>query len=299
MQGMSCPCYDAHNHLQDDWLVPHRARILEQCGGVNLRAMVSNGTSENDWPALAQLAALSELIVPCFGLHPWYVGNRSSDWEHVLRAFLVSHPCAPVGEIGLDRWMLERARPDDARLEGLRRAPMEEQRKIFESQLSLAKELGRSACIHCLDAWGPLLEILKESALPPQGFLLHAYAGPSEMVAAFADLGAYFSFNGSFLDPRRRRAREAYRCVPADRLLVETDAPAMLPPNPWAPYALPPGPGGQALNHPCNAAPIGAGLASFLGIDHEQLAMSCEANFLRLFRASASQLSAAQCVAKR
>lgn len=247
--------------------------------------MVVNGTSEGDWSAVSALAARAAWIVPSYGLHPWDCGNRGPGWETALRTCLTANPRAQVGEIGIDRWILDRAKPDDPRLAGLRRASLEEQSDVFLRQLAIASELGRVPSIHCLDASGTLLELLRKAKLPRQGFLLHAYSGPAEMVASFADLGAYFSFNGSFLDPRKKKAREAFARVPRDRLLMETDAPAMLPPEPWRPCSLPPAGPGQEVNHPGNIVAVYQGFASQFGVAPEQLAATCAENFQRLFGA--------------
>lgn len=275
--------HDAHNHLQDDWLAPHLGKIAGQLAALGLRSAVVNGTCEDDWARVSELSRQYPFVAPSFGLHPWDVGNRSPAWLEKLTAILATHPGAGVGEIGLDRWILERARPDDPRLAGLRRAPLDEQTEVFVAQLQLAARDNRPATIHCLDAWGALDEVLRTAKLPARGFLLHAYSGPAEMIRGFADLGAYFSFNGSFLDEKKARHRETFKQVPRERLLVETDAPAMPLPQPWRTYKLPPAPGGQTVNHPCNIEAAYSGLAAFLGIPVETLAEATAKNFGRLF----------------
>ncbi|MBA3850040.1 MAG: TatD family deoxyribonuclease [Opitutus sp.] len=277
------PLYDAHNHLQDDWLAPHRARIEADLRAIGLRSAVANGTSEADWPAVAGLAARLPWVLPSYGLHPWDAGNRAEGWFDRLKARLAAEPDAAVGEIGLDRWILDSAKPDDPRLAGLRRAPLEEQGEVFIKQLSLAAAESRPATIHCLQAFGALEGLLRHVNTPARGFLLHAYGGPREMVARFAEQGAYFSFNGAFLGERHAARREAFRAVPADRLLVETDAPAMPLPAPHARFPLPPAPDGSPVNHPANLAAAYAGLAELRGVDPDNLTAQVEQNFHRLF----------------
>jgi TatD DNase family protein len=276
--------FDAHNHFQDAWLAPHHEVLLQELSRLGVAGMVVNGSCETDWPDVEALAKRVPWIIPSYGVHPWDCGNRIPGWENNLRRRLEANPSACVGEIGLDRWMLERARPDDPRLAGMRRAPIGEQKEAFLLQLELAHELNRPASIHCLDAWGMLLELLQGTALPGRGFLLHSYGGPEEMIPAFAKLGAYFSFNGSFLDTRRAKVREAFRHVPAERLLVETDAPATPPPEAWRRFSLPPAPGGEALNHPSNIVSIYSGLAGVLQVSEDALQAQVAANFSRLYR---------------
>lgn len=178
--------------------------------------MVVNGACEADWPDVLALAERHPEIIPSFGYHPWYVRECSETWQERLLFFLDQAP-AGVGEIGLDRWVKGH---DVAR-----------QQAVFRWQLRVAAERNRPVSIHCLQAWGDLLEILREGPLPSCGFLLHSYGGSVEMLKPLADLGAYFSFPGYFAHERKTRQRETFRHVPPDRLLVETDAPDQLPPE--------------------------------------------------------------------
>jgi TatD DNase family protein len=288
------PLYDAHNHLHDSWLTPHRAKILADLSATNVQCAVVNGSSEGDWNDVAALAADvsrqrgpdsgSRLrIIPSYGVHPWDVGNRSARWLDDLRARLDADAGAGVGEIGLDRWMLDRAKPDDSRLIGLRRAPIDEQIEVFVAQLTLATERNLPASIHCLDAIGPLYDILRASKLPARGFLLHSYNGSVEMVANFARIGAYFSFNGSFLDPRKKKLRAVYAAVPSDRLLVETDAPALRLPAALEKFPPFPAPDNSLAGHPGNLVAAYEGLAEIRGCPLTSLAGIVGENFSRLF----------------
>src|SRR4030095_11573619 len=100
------------------------------------------------------------------GLHPWNVGNATTSWKDDLRRTLEAAPRAGIGEIGLDRWIIDGARPDDSRLAGLRRAPLAEQRDAFIWQLELATERNLPVTIHCIDAWGALHQALREQRRP-------------------------------------------------------------------------------------------------------------------------------------
>lgn len=277
---------DAHNHLQDEWLAPHLERVCRQLEALPIRRMVVNGTVDTDWPVVERLAAQFRWVMPSFGVHPWLVGNRGAGWREALEGFLDRHPEAGVGEVGLDRWILESARSDDLRLAGLRRAPLDEQRDVFLAQVELAARDNRPLTIHCLDAWGLLADLLHKSRLPERGFLLHAYGGSLEMTEAFAARGAYFSFSGYFLDERKRRQQEVFRRLPLNRVLVETDAPSMPLPPPWRTHKLPPTPAGQTVNHPANIEAVYAGLAALRGISMQELSAAVEANFGRFFGSS-------------
>jgi TatD DNase family protein len=268
--------YDAHNHLQDERLGGRQSALMEACRAEGVCRMVVNGACESDWPDVARLAREYPEVLPSFGYHPWYIGQRSSDWESRLEALLDQHPSA-VGEIGLDRW-----KP------GLSYAGQED---VFSAQMRMAARRNLPASIHCLQAWGALQDLLRRGPRPERGFVLHSYGGPEEMIRPLADLGAYFSFPGYFLHARKERHRETFKRVPLDRLLVETDAPDQCPPaaidlSPRLAEVFHPldaGPDGRPLNPPANLRLVYLGLAEVLGVKFEELAAQVERNFFRLF----------------
>jgi TatD DNase family protein len=236
---------------------------------MGIRAAVVNGTSEEDWPAVAALAAAYSWVRPSFGLHPWRVAERSEEWQERLLRQLDAHPRAVIGEIGLDRW-----------IEG---HDLALQTDIFRSQLEIAAERNLPVAVHCLKAWGALWDAVRAGPLPACGFLLHSYGGPAEMVEGFARHGAYFSFSGYFLAERKEAQREVFREIPPDRLLVETDAPDMAPPAWRNLHPLGEDADGKAINHPANLEVAYAGLAEIRGLEVEVLGEQIEGNFSRLF----------------
>jgi TatD DNase family protein len=277
------PLYDAHQHFHFEPLTPHRATIAGDLQAIHLRAAVVNATNEEEWPVVAGLAREYPWIVPSFGIHPWDCGSRSAGWLAGLRAALLAEPGAGVGEIGLDRWIIDGVRPDDPRIAGLRVAPLAEQVEVFSAQFALAAELNRAASIHCVQAFGALLEALQQAPRAARGFLLHGYGGPAEMIDSFVKLGAYFSFNIELEGARHGERRKNFAAIPADRLLVETDAPTKPPTPDCVRFPLPPGPDGTVVNHPGNIIVAYEALARLRGVSVEALAAQVEQNFRRLF----------------
>lgn len=255
---------DAHNHLQDARLPQDAAAELER---LQIQHAVVNGTSEKDWAGVLDLSRRHSWIVPSLGLHPWFVRERSPRWKEHLRAALDSQPCG-IGEIGLDRWI---ENPDCAA-----------QEEVFLFQLGIAAERNLPASIHCLKAWGWLHDLLKSSPLPACGFLIHSYNGPQEMLKAFLDLGAYLSISGYFALPKKDRQRATFRAVPLDRILVETDAPDMLLPEPADHYSLKSA-DGERLNHPGNITEVYRFAAGLLHKPPASFAAQVAENFRRLF----------------
>ncbi|MDP6795241.1 MAG: TatD family hydrolase [Verrucomicrobiota bacterium] len=255
--------FDAHNHLQDDRFGGRQDELMADCAAVGLCRMVVNGTRESDWPTVATLAKRHDCVMPSFGLHPWFILDRSTEWVAKLEQQLDAWPSA-VGEIGLDRW-----KP------GL---DYDGQEAVFTTQLRQAADRNLPASIHCLKSWGRLHELLRAGPLPRRGFLLHSYGGPAEMVEPLAKLGAYFSFPGAFTHERKTRQRDAFRRVPADRLLIETDAPDQPLPEDRVNHPL-----RQAVNHPANIAAVYEAAAETLDQSAGDLAKCVEENFVRLF----------------
>lgn len=260
-------CYDAHNHLQDERFTEDRARIVETALRAGIVRMVVNGSCEDDWPAVRDLARQFPQVLPSFGCHPWYLHERTARWQARLLEHLDNLPAA-VGEIGLDRW-----KP------GL---SYDGQEDAFVWQLRLAAERNLPVSIHCLQAWGRLHELLSAHPRPARGFLLHSYGGSREMVAPLAALGAYFSFPGYFMHERKTRQRAAFAAVPLERLLLETDAPDQVPPEILTRLALRDS-AGRAINHPANLVAVYEFMAAERGLPIDLFSRRIEENFLRLF----------------
>lgn len=256
---------DAHNHLQEEVLVPYVEGLLDRARAAGVGEMWCNGTAENDWQDVLDLANAHPDILPFFGLHPWFVKDRSPDWLTRLEQFLDAIPSA-IGEIGLDRHLQERDEPA--------------QEEVFRDQLALARERNLPVTIHCLKAWGWMIDVLTAlPSLPPM--LIHAYGGSAEVVQPLTKMGAFFSFGGSVLGENHLRARSALQAVPLDRLLIETDAPALLPPESFRLHTLVT-PDGQQYNEPTNLPAIAEGIAALLGVPSESLASLTAENASRL-----------------
>ncbi len=253
---------DSHNHLQcfDD-----PAWIIAGMRAAGISGCVVNGTCEDDWPQVAALAEdFPDFVLPAFGLHPWKAHLRSPDWLEKLATLLDRFPRASIGECGLDGWVAE--------------PPLALQREAFLPQLALARERKLPLTIHALKAWQPLFDAFAEEPPPARGFLLHSFGGSPELAERLAALGAYFSFSGHFLHPHKAKILETFRTIPRDRLLIETDAPDMLPPETHISHPLP-----ENRNHPANLPRIAQGLASALDIPIETLAELTTRNHTQLF----------------
>jgi TatD DNase family protein len=199
---------DSHLHLQGKTLAPRVDALLERAGNAGVRRMFCNATHEDDWQAVIDLAAGGREIIPFLGIHPWFAETAGPEWETRLLSLVREIP-AGIGEIGLDR----RCRADFRR-----------QQQVFLTQLHLASELGRPVVIHCVKAWGPLLESLEQFAarnrLPPT--MIHSYAGSKETLRRLLKAGCLISFSCRLMT--EPKLLPCFLETPLPRLLLETDS---------------------------------------------------------------------------
>lgn len=193
--------FDAHAHLPK----AGPERVPEHWRGVIC------ASSEAEFEPLRRLANLRPGVIPAFGIHPWFVRERSPAWLESLRRVLDTTPRAQIGEIGLDK-----ARANEVSLD--------EQEAVFIPQLRLAAEKSVPATIHCVRAWHALLAILRaEKSLPRLHF--HAFSGSAEIAKTLLQLSdATFSFS-----PRQRanggaKPERALAAIPPNRIFPESDS---------------------------------------------------------------------------
>jgi len=260
---------DAHTHYHFAGLREQWPGILTAAQSVGVASAVVNGTGESDWEAVATFVRENPWTRAAYGIHPWHAWRRSPDWEVDLGARLTSDPQASVGEIGLDAWVPGHDLAD--------------QIPLFLRQWSIANEHRRPISVHCVKAWDALRQSLKPLPSCPTGFLIHAYNGPPEWIPWFVEKGAYFSYSPYFLADRKQPQREAFRFMPHDRILIETDAPELSPPPDRNPWLLSDPATGRALNHPANLLTALLSLAETLSLDPATAARLTTENWLRLF----------------
>jgi TatD DNase family protein len=260
---------DAHSHLQDPRLAPHLQQVLDRARDAGLSLLHIDATCEADWPAVTALADAHPGLVLCsFGLHPWFIENRSERWLNNLREVLAARP-AGIGEIGLD------ARMGDG-LDADREA-------IFRAQLELSYELAMPASLHCRDDWDRMLEIL--FALPPHpaGLLIHAYSGPADALRPLAEKNVHISFGGTLTRPTNTRARENAKQVLDGHFLLESDAPDLPPTLPEGMTAHLADEKGKLLSEPAYIPYFGRLLAQIRHATPGEIAAQTTTTARRLF----------------
>ena len=250
--------FDSHNHIQDERLFPEVEKVLKRAHLAGVERMAIKGCSEADWPKVEELINRHRGIHAAFGLHPWFIKERSGQCFQTLERLLTAYPQASVGEIGIDHAIEKR---DDA-----------DQEAVFLTQLEMARKFDRPASIHCRRAWGRLIELLDRFGKLPRGILIHCFGGSAEVATELVKRGAYISFSGSITRPQAKKAAAAIRAVPADRILIETDALDILPQN-----------ASPGFNEPANLRWVLAKAAELRGVSEEWLAEQTFRNAERFF----------------
>ncbi len=205
--------YDTHAHLNDTRFDADRDAVIEKIknSGVGLVNNIAfDIQSSLDSIALAEKY---DFIYATAGVHPSDVNEMTENDVQTLRQ-LAAHPkVVAIGETGLDYHY------DDA--------DPEKQKFWFRAQLDLAKELDMPVVIHDRDSKGDCIAILKEKQIT--NGVVHCFSGSAETAKELIKMGLYISFTGVVTFKNARRAIEALKVIPIERLFIETDCPYMAP----------------------------------------------------------------------
>lgn len=205
--------FDSHAHYDDPRFNEDRETLLAAMAGHGVEKIMNIGNTTQANLAGIALAEQYPFIHCTVGIHPDQAPEMQPGYLDLL-AQQSRHPKVhAIGEIGLDYFY------DDA-------SPREVQRRVFEEQLALAKDLALPVVIHNRDAHQDTLELLKKYR--PKG-IMHCFSGSAELAQEVVRLGMYVGFTGVITFKNARKAVEAAAAVPLERLLVETDCPYMAP----------------------------------------------------------------------
>ncbi|MCP3875710.1 MAG: TatD family hydrolase [Desulfobacteraceae bacterium] len=252
---------DSHCHLHDSRIILDVLSIEDRAKIANVQHMVSCATKESNFKLTAQLSKDFDSILPCFGIHPWFVDSISENWKEQLEHYLIDYSSG-IGETGLDftdkTW------------------DREKQIKVFEHHLMLARELERPISIHIRKAWDTFIHILKKTGKLKVPGIIHSYSGSADMIPIFEHYGLYISFSGSVTNPNSKKVVNALETVSKKRFVLETDTPDIYP------YIA--GVKSSRLNEPKNLPAIAQVAANRIGVDFEKFSKCAYDNSLSVFR---------------
>ena len=270
------PIFDTHAHLDfPQFEADHDALVRrletgtypggltpEELDGQNIEivGVIIPGIDSGSCQRAYEMSAHSTLFHLAVGIHPNHSsGVTEADWQ-VITDLAWQDGTVAIGETGLDCYW------DDV--------PIEVQIEMFHRHIALSQETGKPILIHCRDAWKELLPILRQAG--KLCGVIHAFSGDAEQMLECVELGFYISFAGSVTYRNAKFAPlwEAARKTPIDRLLIETDAPFMIP-HPLR---------GKLLHNESTLAALTAlWLAELRGVSLHLLAETTAENAFRLF----------------
>ncbi|MEO7222356.1 MAG: TatD family hydrolase [Devosia sp.] len=249
---------DSHCHLDFPELAADRAAVLARASANGVERMVTISTRVKRFGEISAIAEQHPEVWCSVGTHP----HNAHEEPEITTADLVrlaAHPrCVAIGEAGLDYHY-----PGDypAQATGFRR------------HIAAARETGLPLVIHAREADEDIAATLEEEtgkgAFP---FVLHCFSSGLELARRGLALGGYISFSGILTFKNAATIQEAATMAPADRILVETDAPYLAP----IPFRGKP-------NEPSYVMHTAQKLAELRGVSPEQIAVTTTDNFFRLF----------------
>lgn len=250
---------DSHCHLNYEGLVEEQQTVLARARARGVTAMLNIATREREWDAVLATAEAEPDVWATVGIHP----HEADQHPHIDTAKLVERARHPrvvgIGESGLDYHYdhSDRARQQDS----------------FRAHIAACRETQLPLIVHTRDAEEDTLAILcEEMGKGAYPGVIHCFTASRAFADSALDLGFYISISGIVTFKNAREIQETAKVVPADRLLVETDAPFLAP----VPHRGKPG-------EPAFVADTLAFLADLRGDDRAELSTLTAQNFHRLF----------------
>lgn len=246
---------DSHTHLH--LCEPPDAELVEAAAEAGVMRMLTVGI---DGASCRQALATAEdfpQVYVAIGRHPnSATGFDDADFAE-LEALAAHEKCVAIGETGLDYYRDY--------------APAADQRRAFEAQIELARSTGKPLVIHTRAADDDTLAVLSERA-DGLRVILHCFSMADRVEECLTHPDWFFSFAGNATYPRAEPLRAAALRVPAERLLVETDAPF-----------LSPQPVRGKPNQPANVTMTAQALALERRVEYAELERAVDANAAALF----------------
>lgn len=206
---------DSHTHLADPAFADDTDAVIDRARLAGARALICIGESlETSTRAEALALRHPGLVAFTCGVHPHDAASWRTDRDREGIVAAVSRGAVAVGECGLDYHY------DNA--------PRETQRAVFAEQLALAATLGKPVIVHTRQAESDTLDLLREAAAAGVRGVLHSFTGTTSLAEDALAAGWYVSFSG-IVTFRSWTDEALLRLIPADRMLVESDAPYLAP----------------------------------------------------------------------
>ena len=202
----------AHDSFDDD-----RAEMMERAADAGVTTMIVTGSSDDSNVRAAELAeAHPGTLYSTAGVHPHHASDYTDDSDALIRSLVGKDVVVAVGECGLDYF--RNFSPRDAQLDA------------FRQQLQIAKDTGMPVFLHQRDAHDDFVEVLDEFLPDLSRAVAHCFTGEGESLREYLAMGLYIGITGWICDERRgKHLHDIVDVIPDDKLLIETDAPYLMP----------------------------------------------------------------------
>lgn len=264
MDSVLNPLIDIGANLTHDSFDDDRDEVIQRAITTGVGRFIVTGSSEQgskDAFALANQHA--GVLYATAGVHPHHASEYSMRVEAVLTDLLANDAVVAVGECGLDYYR--------------NFSPVEAQRHAFRAQLELAGASGLPVFLHQRDAHEDFLEILEPAMSNISGGVAHCFTGTAAMLREYLALDLHIGITGWICDERRgAQLQEIVGEIPLDRLMLETDAPYLLP------RSLNPRPKTRR-NEPVYLTEVLRVVAECMGLSEAVVATASTANAVQLF----------------
>lgn len=256
---------DIGANLTHDSFDQDRAEVVRRAADAGVRRMIVTGASMASTRQAIELATESAgQLFATAGVHPHHATELTETAARELHELVREPVVVAAGECGLDYFR-------DF-------CPRDAQRHAFELQLDIAIQARKPLFLHQRDAHDDFVSILRPRLEELHGGVAHCFTAGKRELKEYLDMGLYIGITGWICDERRGQAlREAVSCLPLDRVLLETDAPYLLPRD--LPFKA-----AARRNEPAFLPHIAEVAAQYMGCTFEQLARAATANTERLFR---------------
>lgn len=254
-----------HESFEDDY-----EQVLVNAKNANLSHIILTGTDLASSEAAIQLAtAQPEFLSSTVGFHPHIAKSvTENDLERATNLFS-SDQVVAIGETGLDY--------------NRNFSPKNDQLKIFEYHLELATKISKPLFLHQREAHEDFLPLLKQYREHISGGVVHCFTDNEAAMGSYLDLDMHIGITGWVCDERRgKELQQLVGQIPLDRLLIETDAPYLLP------RTLRPKPKSRR-NEPANLVEVAYAIARCSGREVEEVITATTSNARRLFKLPAAQ----------
>lgn len=212
---------DAHTHLDACGATDAESIrvILDRAEAVGVEKVVTiaDDLEAAEWAVGA--AHADPRVYAAVALHPTRAGALDDDAKRTLETLAVDPRVVAVGETGIDMYW-------PGKLDGC--ADEATQREAFAWHIELAKRVGKPLMIHNRDGDAEVLDMLRSEGAP-ETVIFHCFSSDAEMARTCADHGWLMSLSGTVSFRNAHALREAAAIIPAELLLVETDAPFLTP----------------------------------------------------------------------